>query len=106
MTRIVSDPPTEAVKSTRVPSTVWILSAIAATSGLGYGMLGPSLPALADLYSVGAASVSLAVSGFAAGRLITNISLTGLLKKIPSAECPRSRTRGSICMQCRRRPVT
>ena len=81
MTRTVSDPPAEAVKSTRVPSTVWILSAIASASGLGYGMLGPSLPALADLYSVGAASVSLAVSGFAAGRLITNISLTGLLKK-------------------------
>src|SRR5688572_3360112 len=81
MTRTVSDPATEVTENARVPSTVWVLSFIAVASGLGYGMLGPALPALADLYSVGAASVSLAVSGLAAGRLIANVSLTGLLKK-------------------------
>ncbi|WP_415394713.1 MFS transporter [Rhodococcus globerulus] len=81
MTRTVSDPATEVTENARVPSTVWVLSFIAVASGLGYGMLGPALPALADLYSVGAASVSLAVSGLAAGRLIANVSMTGLLKK-------------------------
>ncbi|MDZ8275054.1 MFS transporter [Microbacterium aquimaris] len=46
---------------------------------MGFGLIGPALPALADMFGVGAAVAGLAVSGFALARLITNVILAGVV---------------------------
>jgi len=48
---------------------------------LGFGVVGPALPALADLFGISVTMASIAISGFAAFRLVASASLTGLLKR-------------------------
>jgi MFS family permease len=43
--------------------------------------VGPALPALADLFGISVTMASIAISGFAAFRLVASASLTGLLKR-------------------------
>lgn len=74
-------PVVDAPQVPRMPSAVWFMTIITFCSMLGFGMIGPALPALAELYGVGAAAAGLAVSGFAFARLITNLSFSGLLKR-------------------------
>ena len=64
----------------RLPGAVWLMSIIAFCFAMGGNMIGPALPALARFYGVGAAVAGLSLSGFAAGRLLTNISLSRLLR--------------------------
>lgn len=64
----------------RMPIEVWIVGIIGFFSTIGYGILGPALPPLAAEFSVGVTAMSMAVSGFAAVRLVTNIAFARVLK--------------------------
>ena len=77
----MSDDATEAPSSDRLPKQVWILSAVGFLISLGFGLLSPALPALADLFSVSAAAMSLTISGFAAFRLATTLLVGGQMKR-------------------------
>ena len=65
----------------RLPSAVWILASVTFLTNLGFGVVGPALPALADLFDISVTAASIAISGFAAFRLVASASLTGLLKR-------------------------
>lgn len=65
----------------RLPRAVWILSAVGFLISLGFGLIAPALPALAELYVIPATAASLAISGFAAFRLLTNAAFGGMLRK-------------------------
>lgn len=63
-----------------MPPVVWILALIGFSVTVGSGVVGPALPALALEFHVGVAAASLAISGFAAMRLVANLAFTRLLK--------------------------
>ena len=65
----------------RLPTAVWILASVTFLTNLGFGVVGPALPALADLFGISVTMASIAISGFAAFRLVASASLTGLLKR-------------------------
>ncbi|WP_292829481.1 MFS transporter [Microbacterium sp.] len=65
----------------RLPGAVWILSSVTFLTTMGYGVVGPALPALADLFQISVTAASIAISGFAAFRLIANVGFSGLLKR-------------------------
>ncbi|MGA1828957.1 MFS transporter [Microbacterium sp.] len=65
----------------RLPKAVWILSSVTFLTTMGYGVVGPALPALADLFQISITAASIAISGFAAFRLIANVGFSGLLKR-------------------------
>ncbi len=65
----------------RLPTAVWILASVTFLTNLGFGVVGPALPALADLFDISVTAASIAISGFAAFRLVASASLTGLLKR-------------------------
>lgn len=67
----------------RLPREVWVLASISFLSAVGLGLIVPSLPALGNDYGVGIAGMSVAISGFAAARLCTNLSLTPVLRRVP-----------------------
>lgn len=70
-----------AAKRERLPTAVWILASVTFLTNLGFGVVGPALPALADLFDISVTAASVAISGFAAFRLVASASLTGLLKR-------------------------
>ncbi|WP_349428871.1 MFS transporter [Microbacterium sp. LWS13-1.2] len=66
----------------RLPREVMILAFISFLSSIGLGIVVPSLPALGADYGVGIAAMSVAISGFAAARLMTNLTLTPILRRM------------------------
>lgn len=68
--------------SLKLPSEVWALSLISFLSAAGMGLVAPVLPALAEEFGVGIAAMSVAVSGFAAARLVTTLALTRALRRL------------------------
>lgn len=64
-----------------MPREVWILSTMTFLTALGFGLIGPALPALASMFDISATLASLAISGFAAFRLAANLGFSGLLKR-------------------------
>lgn len=64
-----------------LPREVWILSGMTFLTTVGFGLIGPALPALASLFGISTALASIAISGFAAFRLAANLGFSGLLKK-------------------------
>lgn len=77
----VSQPETTAPGSRRLPRAVWTLSSVTFLTTMGFGVVGPALPALADLFQISVTAASIAISGFAAFRLMANIGFGGLLKR-------------------------
>jgi MFS family permease len=66
----------------RLPREVWVIAIISFFSSVGLGIVVPSLPALGADYGVGVAAMSVAISGFAGARLVTNLSLTPVLRRM------------------------
>lgn len=66
----------------RLPREVWVIALISFFSAIGLGIVVPSLPALGADYGVGVAAMSVAISGFAGARLVTNLSLTPILRRM------------------------
>jgi MFS family permease len=66
----------------RLPREVWVIAVISFCSSIGLGIVVPSLPALGSAYGVGIAAMTVAVSGFAAARLLTNLTLTPILRRM------------------------
>jgi MFS family permease len=66
----------------RLPREVWVIAVISFFSAIGLGIVVPSLPALGTAYGVGIAAMTVAVSGFAAARLLTNLTLTPILRRM------------------------
>ncbi|QJY48038.1 MFS transporter [Pseudonocardia broussonetiae] len=66
----------------RLPVEVWILSLISFLSAAGMGLVAPALPALAREYDVGITAMSVAISGFAAARLLANVGLIPALRHV------------------------
>jgi MFS family permease len=66
----------------KLPFEVWVLSLISFMSAVGLGLVAPSLPALATEFGVGVTAISVAVSGFAAARLVTTLGLTRALRSV------------------------
>jgi len=65
----------------QMPREVWVLSAMTFLTALGFGLIGPALPALASMFDISTTLASLAISGFAAFRLAANLGFSGLLKR-------------------------
>jgi MFS family permease len=65
-----------------LPREVWVIALISLFSSVGLGIVVPSLPALGADYGVGVAAMSVAISGFAAARLVTNLSVTPILRRM------------------------
>lgn len=65
----------------KLPRAVWILASVTFLTNLGFGVVGPALPALADLFQISVTAASIAISGFAAFRMVATASLSGLLKR-------------------------
>ncbi|GAA0967617.1 MFS transporter [Acrocarpospora macrocephala] len=63
-----------------MPKVVWLLAIIGFTTMVGSGVVAPSLPALAIEFGITAGVASLAVSVFAAMRLVGGLATTGLLR--------------------------
>ncbi|MBH0024831.1 MFS transporter [Salinibacterium sp. SWN248] len=61
---------------------MWIVSLIGFIVTLGFGVIGPSLPALGREFNAGTTLMSLAISGFAAARLITNLAFAKYLDRL------------------------
>lgn len=76
----VGQPETTAPGSSRLPRAVWTLSSVTFLTTMGFGVVGPALPSLADLFQISVTAASIAISGFAAFRLMANIGFGGLLK--------------------------
>jgi len=64
-----------------MPVEVYIVALIGFLTVVGFGILAPSLPSLADEFNVGATAMSIAISGFAAARLVSNLVFARYLKK-------------------------
>lgn len=64
----------------RLPGEVWIISLIGFLVVAGFGVLSPSLPALAKEFNVGVTAMSVTVSGFAAMRLLANLAFARFLR--------------------------
>lgn len=62
-----------------LPREVVTVSFIGFVVTLGFGVIGPSLPALGAQFGVGTTLMSLAISGFALIRLVTNLGFTVFL---------------------------
>lgn len=60
----------------RLPREILTISFIGFVVTLGFGVIGPSLPALGAEFGVGTTLMSLAISGFAGARLVTNLGFT------------------------------
>ncbi|RKS86739.1 putative MFS family arabinose efflux permease [Microbacterium sp. AG790] len=63
----------------RMPREILTVSFIGFVVTLGFGVIGPSLPALGIEFGAGTTLMSLAISGFAVARLVTNLGFTVFL---------------------------
>ncbi|GAB6925030.1 MFS transporter [Rhodococcus qingshengii] len=75
--------PEETEGSAGLPREIWVIALISLLSSIGLGVVVPALPALGSLYGVGVAAMTVAISGFAAARLVTNVGLTSVLRRVP-----------------------
>lgn len=64
-----------------MPREVITVSLIGFIVTLGFGVIGPSLPALGEEFGAGTTLMSVAISGFAVARLATNLAFTAFLDR-------------------------
>ena len=64
------------------PPEVWVVSLVGFIVTVGFGVIGPSLPALGDEFGAGTTMMSVAISGFAAARLVANLGFARFLERL------------------------
>lgn len=62
-----------------MPRDIWVLSLISFFVSIGFGIIGPAIPLLAKEFGVGAAAAGLAISAFAAFRLVSALGSGALV---------------------------
>ncbi len=62
-----------------MPRDIWVLSLISFFVSIGFGIIGPAIPLLAKQFGVGALMAGLAISAFAAFRLISALGCGALV---------------------------
>lgn len=71
-----------AAEPTPLPRIVWILSAIAVSVAIGFGIVAPALPIFARHFDVGVTAVSLVISVFAAMRMMSVYGVGSLVDRL------------------------
>lgn len=65
-----------------MPKDIWVLSIISFFVSIGFGIIGPAIPLLAKQFGVGAFMAGLAISAFAAFRLLSALGCGALVGRL------------------------
>jgi MFS family permease len=65
-----------------MPRDIWVLAVISFFVSIGFGIIGPAIPLLAKQFGVGAAMAGLAISAFAAFRLLSALGSGALVGRL------------------------
>lgn len=76
---------TRSLKSKRLPTAVYVLSAVNACIGIGYGIAAPVIPVLATSFEVSNTAATMVVSLYAATRVVLAPVAARLALRIPTA---------------------